>query len=67
LNYVSGTWLLGKRDIAIVLTRMILANLVLEIEAVRLAAILTLSHHAVLVFAASSPEGVYALDSLLLF
>ena len=46
---------------------MILANLVLETEAVRLIAILSLSHLAVFVFAASSLEGLDVLDSLLLF
>jgi hypothetical protein len=42
-----------------VLAGQILANLVLETEAVRLVAILTLSHHAVLVFAVSRLEGVF--------
>ena len=51
----------------LVLTRVILANLVLETEAVHLIAILTLSHHVVLVFAVSRLEGVYALDFLILF
>jgi hypothetical protein len=48
-------------------TKVTLANLILETKAVRLVVIPTLSHHAALVFAISRLEGVYTLDSLLLF